>query len=130
MRKKGILGLSVPDSLDTLGEADVVCLKLVEANTSKNSGGVQPPHEALAGLGDTLAGKIVDNARLEADVRVDENGRDEDGVHDGVEGTRGKGSNGQRDQAGRNEALEAPVVATVGSGRVGDGGGVVDCGLC
>jgi hypothetical protein len=49
-------------------------------------------------------------------VRVDEDGGDEEAVHDGVEGAGGEGCDGQRDQAGGNQALEAPVVAAVGVG--------------
>lgn len=60
-------------------------------------------------------------------MRVDEDGRDEQAVHDGVERAGSEGSNGQRDQADRDEALEAPVVATVGVGWVGDSGSIVDC---
>lgn len=60
-------------------------------------------------------------------MRVDEDGGDEEAVHDGVEGAGSEGSNGQRDQADRDEALEAPVVATVGVGWVGDSGSIVDC---
>lgn len=33
-------------------------------------------------------------------MRVDEDGGDEEAVHDGVERARGEGSNGQRNQAG------------------------------
>lgn len=56
----GLLGL--PDSLDSLGETNVVCLKLIEANTGKDSGGIESPHGELAGLGDTLGGEVVDDA--------------------------------------------------------------------
>jgi len=58
-------------------------------------------------------------------VRVDEDGGDEEAVEDGVEGAGGERCDGQRDQAGGDEALEAPVVAAVGVGWVGDGGGIV-----
>jgi hypothetical protein len=54
--------LGLPDSLDTLGKTNIVCLKLVEANTSKNGGGVQCPHGELASLGNALGGKVVDDA--------------------------------------------------------------------
>lgn len=56
----GLLGL--PDSLDALGETDIVCLELVEANTSEDGGGVESPHGELAGLGHTLGGEVVDDA--------------------------------------------------------------------
>lgn len=56
----GLLGL--PDSLDKLGETNIVCLELVETDTSEDSGGVEGPHGELAGLGDTLGGEVVDDA--------------------------------------------------------------------
>ena len=59
-------------------------------------------------------------------MRVDEDSGDEEAVEHGVKGAGGEGSDGQRDQAGGNQALEAPVVAAVGVGCIGDGGGVVD----
>lgn len=52
----------MPDSLDSLGETDIVCLELVETNAGKDSGGVESPHGELAGLGDTLGGEVVDDA--------------------------------------------------------------------
>lgn len=60
-------------------------------------------------------------------MRVNEDGGDEEAVQDGVERASGEGSNGQRDQTDRDEALEAPVVATVGVGWVGDSSSIVDC---
>lgn len=54
--------LGLPDSLDALGETDIVCLELVEANTGEDGGGVESPHGELAGLGDTLGGEVVDDA--------------------------------------------------------------------
>jgi len=56
----GLLGL--PDSLDALGETDIVCLELVEANAGEDGGGVESPHGELAGLGHTLGGEVVDDA--------------------------------------------------------------------
>lgn len=49
-------------------------------------------------------------------MRVNEDGRDEEAVHDGVERAGGEGCDGQRNEAGGDEAFEAPVVATVGVG--------------
>jgi hypothetical protein len=54
--------LGLPDSLDTLGKTNIIRLKLVEPNTSKNGSGVQSPHGKLAGLGDALGGEVVDDA--------------------------------------------------------------------
>lgn len=54
--------LCLPDSLDTLGKTNIICLKLVEANASKDGSGVQSPHGELAGLGDALGGEVVDDA--------------------------------------------------------------------
>lgn len=47
-------------------------------------------------------------------MRVDEDGGDEDGVHERVEGTADEGSNSERDEGGGHETLECPVVAAVG----------------
>jgi len=54
--------LSLPNSLDALGETNIVCLELVETNTGEDGGGVESPHGELAGLGDALAGEVVDDA--------------------------------------------------------------------
>jgi hypothetical protein len=54
--------LCLPDSLDTLGETNIICLKLVETNAGENGGGVESPHGELAGLGDALGGEVVDDA--------------------------------------------------------------------
>lgn len=118
--------LGAPDSLKTLSKTDIVCLELVETNTGGDSGEVQCPHEGLAGLGNTVSGEVVDNASLEADVRVDEDGRDEETVKDGVEGAGSEGSNCQGNETGRKDALEAPVVAAVCRCWVRDTGGIVD----
>jgi hypothetical protein len=54
--------LCLPDSLDTLGETNIIRLKLVETESSKNGSGVESPHGELAGLGDALGGEVVDDA--------------------------------------------------------------------
>lgn len=62
-------------------------------------------------------------------MRVQQQRAAEDSVHDGVEGAGGEGSDGQRHQAGGQDALKGPVVVAVAWGRARDGGRVVDCGF-
>ena len=54
--------LCLPDSLDTLSQANVVRLKLVKADTDSNSSSLERPHEELLGLGRAPRGKVVDDA--------------------------------------------------------------------
>lgn len=54
--------LGLPNSLDTFSQTNIVCLKLVETNAGKDGGGIESPHGELAGLGDALAGEVVDDA--------------------------------------------------------------------
>lgn len=66
---------------------------------------------------------------LESNMRMRNNGSSEDGVKDGVSGSGNERSDGQGDEADGEEALKGPVVGAVRRGRLGDVGGVVDCGL-
>lgn len=60
-------------------------------------------------------------------MRVQEDGGAQDGVGGGVERAGGEGSNGERHEAGGEEALKGPVVGAVGGAWRGNGGRVVDC---
>jgi hypothetical protein len=46
----------------------------------------------------TLGRKVIDDARLESDVRVDDESRAEHSVGDGIKGARGERSDGKRYQ--------------------------------
>jgi hypothetical protein len=102
--------LCLPKSLDSLSDTDVIGLKLVQANADGDSRQVQTPPEELSQAGVGSLGNVVDDYGLEADVRVQEDGRAQDGVGGGVERTGGKGRNGERHEAGGEEALKGPVV--------------------
>ncbi|KAL3958645.1 hypothetical protein ACCO45_006807 [Purpureocillium lilacinum] len=87
--------LCSPNPSDGLRDAHVVGLKLVQADADGDGRGVEQPPEALAEAGVSLLGDIVDENLLEAEVRVQQHGAAEDGVHGGVEGAGGEGSDGQ-----------------------------------
>lgn len=71
-------------------------------------------------------GDVVDNARLEAEVGVDEETGAENGVEGRVQGTSSEGSDSQGGDTSSEEALEGPVVRTVGGVGLRNGGRVVD----
>lgn len=102
--------LCLPDSLDSLSDADVIGLKLVQANANSDGRQVQTPPEELSQAGIGSRGDVVNDDGLEADVGVQQDGRAQDGVGGGVERTGGKGRNGERHEAGGEEALKGPVV--------------------
>lgn len=118
--------LCLPHALDSLGDADVIRLELVQANAYDDGGGIQPPPEQPAQTGVSPLGDVVDDDGLEANVGVDEDGRAQDRVHGGVERARRKGGNGQRHQARGQEALKRPVVRAVGGRGGRNGSRVVD----
>jgi hypothetical protein len=59
-------------------------------------------------------------------VRVHDKGSTENGIGDRVQASSSEGSNGQGDESNGDEALEGPVVRTVGRVSLGDLSGVVD----
>ena len=71
-------------------------------------------------------GNVVDDDGLEANVRVEENGRAQDGVHGRVERAGGEGSDGEGDERSGEEALKSPVVGAVGGVGGRDGSGFVN----
>jgi hypothetical protein len=60
---------------------------------------------------------------------VDEDGSAEDGVGGWVEGTGNEWSDGEWDEADGDQALEGPVVGTVGWVMCRKLGGFVGCGI-
>lgn len=71
-------------------------------------------------------GDVVDNARLEAEVRVDEETGAKNGVEGRVQGTSGEGGDGQGGNTSGEEALKSPVVRTVGGVGLRNGCRVID----
>jgi hypothetical protein len=60
-------------------------------------------------------------------MRVHDKGSTENGIGDRVQASSSEGSDGQGDESNGDEALEGPVVRTVGRVSLGDLSGVVDC---
>ena len=71
---------SLPNALDSLDDADVVCLELVQANGDEDGGGVETPDEEPADARHALLWHVVNHDCLEAYVRVHQDGGAEDGV--------------------------------------------------
>jgi hypothetical protein len=59
-------------------------------------------------------------------VGVQQDGGAQDGVGGGVEGAGGEGRDGERHEAGGEQALKGPVVRAVGGAGGRDRGGIVD----
>lgn len=70
---------------------------------------------------------IINNASIETDMGVDNEGNGEDTVHYGVGATRGDGgTDSDGYQTSGKEPLKRPVVRAVRLVGSGEGGGVVD----
>ena len=102
--------LRIPDTLNSLGKANIIGLELVQADPDKHGGAVEGPPEELADGGEAFYGNIVDNDGLEADVGVDEDGAAENSIQNGVDTARGERRNGQGHETGGEEPLKRPVV--------------------
>jgi hypothetical protein len=59
---KSSIRLSVPQPLDSLGNADIVCLERVKGDTHGEGGDAESPVRGSANLGDALLGEVVDDA--------------------------------------------------------------------
>lgn len=114
-----------PNPLDSLSQADVRSLELVQSQPNHYGCRIQAPGEDFARAGCSLLGDIIDDDVLEAGVRVDEDCGAEDGVQGRVERASRERSDGERDERGSNQAIECPVVRTVGRRRGRYGGRVV-----
>lgn len=119
--------LSLPQSLDGLGDADIAGLVLVEGKADNDGGGVEAPDGSLAGPGCSVLRNVIDDDVLEAGVRVDEEGGAQDGIHGGVERAGGERSDGKGDQGRSDETVKGPVVGAVRGRRGRYGGSIVDC---
>lgn len=110
MNSLQVPSLCLPDSLDSLSDANVIGLKLVQANANSDSRQVQAPPEELSQTWVGSLGNVVNDDGLEADVGVQEDGGAQNGVGGGVERAGGKGRDGERHEAGGEETLKGPVV--------------------
>src|SRR5690242_17181639 len=93
-----------PEPPDSLGNTDIVGLERVQRNAHKHCSGTQSPVGGGAGLGHAVLGEVVDDARLEADVRVDDQEGAEDGVGDGVQRAGGEGGDCEGNEAGGDDS--------------------------
>lgn len=87
--------LCLPNPLDGLCDANIVCLEFVQTDSYKDGGSVQAPHEQLAGLGVSAVGNVVDEDALEAGVGMNNEGGAKRGVENGVDGAGDEGGEGQ-----------------------------------
>jgi hypothetical protein len=62
-----------PNPLDTLRQANIIRLKLIQSNTNHNRSELQSPINQLPRLWQSLRGNIVGDNRFKANVRMDEN---------------------------------------------------------
>lgn len=119
------LNLSSPDPLNRLGNTNIVRLKLVKSHADQHRRALQQPPEKHSRLRQALAGDVVNDHGLEADVGVDEESGTEEGVGGRVEGAGDEWRDCERDEAHGDQALEGPVVGAVRRICGWDNGGVV-----
>ena len=97
----------------SLRQTNIIGLKLIQANSNKNSRCLQCPVEQFSRLRNSLCGEVINDAGLEPNVRMDENSTAENRIGCGVQGSGGEWCNRERDQSSGNETLECPVVGAV-----------------
>jgi len=119
--------LSSPDTLNSLGQTDIIRLELVQTDAGSDGSDVEEPEAGLVGSREATAGHVVDDDGLHARVAVDEQETAENGVEGGVERAAGERGHGQRNKTSGDQALECPVVGAVAGLRIGDGDRVVYC---
>lgn len=95
--------LCCPKLANSLCDTDIVCLKRVQRNTKKDGSSTESPHSGVTNHGHALLGEVVDDARLETDVRVDNEKGAEDRVGDGVQRAGGEGGDCEGDEAGGDD---------------------------
>lgn len=121
--------LRLPKSLDSLGDANIVGLELVQSNADGQGSDVEQPAEEGSQTGVSAIGDVVNDDLLETGVGVEEENAGEDGVGGRVERAGGEGGDGKRDKTSGDETLKGPVVGTVGGVGLGDGSRIVDTAL-
>ncbi len=115
-----------PQLADQLRQADVVCLKLVQAHAHQRRDAVQRPCQCLAPAREPLLRDVVCHQHREAEVRVHQQQRAQDRVQRRVERAGRKRCQRQGDNSDGDEALKRPVVGAVARARRRNGLGVVD----
>lgn len=113
--------------IKALSLTDVVRVELVNTNERTEGGRLQRPAGRRTRPGELSRVGVVDQARVEPDVGVDDERSTEHAVEDRVGGGRdSKGGQGDGDQSDGEKSLELPVVGSVGFVGFGEGGSVVD----
>lgn len=95
--------LCCPELANSLCNTNIVCLKRVQRNAEKDGSAAERPHGYVADHGHALLGEVVDHARLEADVRVDDEQGAEDRVGDRVQRAGGEGGDCEGDETGGDD---------------------------
>jgi hypothetical protein len=102
-----------PELANSLCDTNIVCLKRVQRNTEEDSCATERPHGRVTDHGHALLGEIVDDARLETDVRVDDQKCAKDRVGDGVQRASGEGGDCERDETGGNDPATLSALLAV-----------------
>ena len=105
--------LCCPELANSLCDTDIVCLERIQRNTEEDSGATERPHGRVTDHGHALLGEVVDDARLETDVRVDDQKSAKDRVGDGVQRASGEGGDGERDETGGNDPATLSALLAV-----------------
>jgi hypothetical protein len=107
--------LCCPELANSLCDTDIVCLERVQRNTEQDSCATECPHGCVTDHRHTLLGEVVDDARLETDVRVDDEQGAEDRISDGVQRASGEGGNCEGNETGGDDpaTLSAPLAVDV-----------------
>lgn len=105
--------LCCPELADSLCDTDIVCLERVQRNTEEDGCATERPHGRVTDHGHALFGEVVDDARLETDVRVDDEQSAEDRVGDRVQRASGEGGNCEGDEAGGDDPATLSALLAV-----------------
>lgn len=95
--------LRFPELANSLCDTDIIGLKRVQRNAKENGSSTERPHGRVADHGYALLGEVVDDARLETNVRVDDEQGAEDRVGDGVQRASGEGCDCEGDETSGND---------------------------
>lgn len=95
--------LCCPELANSLCNTDIICLERVQRNTQKDGSRAERPHGRITDHGHTLLGEVVNDARLETDVRVDDKKGAEDRVGDGVQRAGGEGGDCEGNETGGDD---------------------------
>jgi hypothetical protein len=96
--------LRLPQLPHSLSNTNIVGLKRVQRNAQQDGCCTERPVGSGANLGHSVLGEVVDDARLETDVRVDNEQGAEDRVGDGVKRAGGERCNCEGDQTSGDDS--------------------------